>query len=972
MQNKPYVLWCCLLVVPVLLNAQFLVADINQSAVGSDPAFVRTGSSHFVFTALSSQYGRELFISDGTEAGTKLVRDFNPGTGSSQFWEVQIIDSLCYFIQAFDFDQLQYGVFKLQDPKPVVFKTLKAGVIVSGQNGEFTKLGAYVYFVHRSDNYRFQLWKTDGSTEGTTQVYEFGQNVFPDQFAVLNNQLIFLAEDKAGLKQLWKSDGSAQGTQLIKAVDNQYGIYSFTLFKQKVYFVANDGKSGWELWQSDGTTEGTQLFVDLEVGTGSSFPGSLTVVGNRLFFAASEADHGNELWVSEGTPQTTRLFKDIRLGKEGSLPYSITSFKNQFFFLADDGQYGTELWVSDGTAEGTRLLKDIFTGRGSAFRGVSLQGAANDDHFFFVATDSLQGKTLWRTDGTTGGTVLLQQIISGVGSNGNVELSSFKQNIYYKTHDGVHGLELWKSAGEAGKAEIFTELNPTSAGSSPNQIKVINNQLFFSGKTETLGYELWASDGTATGTRLVKDLNPGSESGDILLATPYKGQYVFAANHAQPRGRFLWKSDGTPEGTVVLKDNQGRGVSSTEYITVLKDKLIFNAYTPEFGEELWISDGSEMGTHILKDISPRGQSFPTLSSPPGILHDSLLFFTANEGIRGQQLWKTNGTSEGTLLVTNQGNIWQVGSVLGTFGDSLLLSVNNFLGDELWISDGSNEGTKLVKDIASGQAGSYPGSVVVIGKRFYFTADDLIHGRELWISDGTFNGTILLKDILPGDKSSFPNQLTQHQNELFFVVGQTNNGKDALWKTDGTAEGTIQVKQIASTNANSSIRNLFSWGAYLYFSADDGIHGHELWRSDGTEAGTTMLLDLNTGSASSDPEYFTPFKNDLYFSADDGVHGRELWRLLSDNVVSIDEPHMAEILVFPNPAIDQLIVRRNADNSNLIARLYDASGRTVVQPTLLSEESTELNVNTLPGGIYFLEVKAEGNLARRVKKIVIVR
>jgi ELWxxDGT repeat protein len=403
---------------------------------------------------------------------------------------------------------------------------------------------------------------------------------------------------------------------------------------------------------------------------------------------------------------------------------------------------------------------------------------------------------------------------------------------------------------------------------------------------------------------------------------------------------------------------------------VLRDKLIFNAFTPEFGEELWVSDGTEMGTHILKNIDSTGQSFPYFPFSASILHDSLLLFTASNGAKRNQLWKTDGTEAGTTLLAEQALMGkEVNDILGKFGDSLIFLIKNSLGAEFWISDGSDEGTKLLKHIFPGAYGGY---FTVLGKAFYFAAGDLSHGTELWKSDGTNNGTVLVKDILPGTKSSIPYHLTRHQNELFFVVGETSNGKDALWKTDGTPEGTAQIKQIAGANTFSYIRNLFSWGPYLYFSADDGIHGQELWRSDGTEEGTTMLADLNAGSASSDPENFTPFKNDLYFSANDGIHGYELWRLLSDNVVSIDEPHMAEILVFPNPAIDQLVVRRNVENGKLVARLFDANGRTVVQPTLLNEESTELNVNTLPNGIYFLEIRAEGSLERKVKKIVIVR
>jgi len=969
MQNNLYLFLLSLLFFPFLLRGQVLVADINQSAIGSNPTFVRAGSDYLVFTASSSRYGRELFISDGTEAGTKLVGDLNPGNASSQFWDVSIIDSLCYFAKYVDSDKLQYWRFSLKNPQPVLLKTLQATGFSSSQNGNYVKFEDQIYFIHRSDNFRNQLWKTDGTPEGTIQVHEFGQNVFPEQFNVFNNQLIFLAQDSRGLKQLWKSDGTTQGTSLIKSVDTQRGVTDYEVFNSRIYFVANDGISGWDIWQSDATAEGTQLSIDLEANTLSRIPGQLTVVGNKLFFTANDANHGLELWMSEGTQETTRLVKDIFLGKTGSFPYGLTAFKQNLLFVANDGQFGAELWVSDGTAEGTQLIKDVFPGTTGAFASVPLKIAANQNQFFFVAMDSIQGISLWRTDGTSEGTILLSPINTGINLLGETELALFKQDIYFKTQDGVHGLELWKSNGTPEDVKIFTKLNVTGAGSSPHQIRVFKDQLFFSARTETLGFELWKSDGTAAGTQLVKDLYPGPENGDILLSTLFKDQYVFAAN-TFPRSRYLWKSDGTTEGTVVLRDKQGRGISSTEYITVLKDKLIFNAYTPEFGEELWVSDGTEMGTHILKDIDTLGQSFPYFPFSASILHDSLLLFTASNGTKHNQLWKTDGTNAGTTLLAEQALMGkEVDDILGKFGDSVIFSTQSLLAAELWISDGSDEGTKFFKLI---YPGALAGSFQVLGKAFYFVAGDLSHGTELWKSDGTNNGTFLLKDILPGDKGSFPQYLTKHQDELFFVVGENANGKDALWKTDGTAEGTMQIKQIATGDKYSYIRNLFSWGKHVYFSADDGVNGHELWRSDGTEGGTQMLFDLNAGSASSDPNYSIAFKNDLYFLANDGIHGYELWRLLSDNVVSVDESQKAEILVFPNPTINQLIVRRNAEDTRSSVRLYDASGRTVLQYLRLNEEYTELNVSNLLGGIYFLEIKKEGNSERQVKKILIVR
>nr|WP_290936453.1 ELWxxDGT repeat protein [Haliscomenobacter sp.] len=159
---------------------------------------------------------------------------------------------------------------------------------------------------------------------------------------------------------------------------------------------------------------------------------------------------------------------------------------------------------------------------------------------------------------------------------------------------------------------------------------------------------------------------------------------------------------------------------------------------------------------------------------------------------------------------------------------------------------------------------------------------------------------------------------------------------------------------------------------MYFSADNGINGHELWRTDGTEEGTVLLFDLNKGSASSDPDHFTSYQNDLYFAANDGVQGSELWRLLSDNVVSTAETGIAEILIFPNPATDRLTIRKTEENKNLQIRLHDANGRTVINSTLLRDASTDFNVSHLSAGLYLLEIVEEGTAKKYAKKIVIVR
>ncbi|MBK9490946.1 MAG: hypothetical protein IPO07_20755 [Haliscomenobacter sp.] len=310
---------CCILLLitlfPFLLKSQFLVTDINKSAVGSDPSFVRASLEHFVFTALSDQYGRELFISNGTESGTKLIKDINVGNASSQFWGLSIIDTTCYFITSIDAEALQYWRTSLKNPEPVLLKTFTVNGIASGQNGQFTKFGDHVYFLHRNENYLMELWKTDGTPEGTTRVFEFGRNIFPSQLSVFKNQLIFLAENNAGLSQLWKSDGTSNGTALIKSVDNQYGTFEYTVFKDTIYFVANDGISGWELWQSDGTASGTKLFLDLIPGAMSVFPLIYGCFGNNLFLPLIRCEWC-QIVATEGSVLSTQLVKDIRLASK--------------------------------------------------------------------------------------------------------------------------------------------------------------------------------------------------------------------------------------------------------------------------------------------------------------------------------------------------------------------------------------------------------------------------------------------------------------------------------------------------------------------------------------------------------------------------------------------------------------------------------------------------------------------------------
>ena len=288
--------------------------------------------------------------------------------------------------------------------------------------------------------------------------------------------------------------------------------------------------------------------------------------------------------------------------------------------------------------------------------------------------------------------------------------------------------------------------------------------------------------------------------------------------------------------------------------------------------------GSNAGTYngngtawMVENIAPAGtSSFPNRLTAVG----NTLFFIANNGQNGYELWKSNGTSSGTVMVkdiysqqaySNPNYLTEMG---GTLYFSAMDTTNN--GHQLWKSDGTESGTVMVTAINSGgtaNPGIHTDGFVVMNNNLYFSASDGTNGVELWKSDGTASGTVMVKDINPGSGESFSYtpavKPVVMNNELYFQAKDGTSGFE-LWKSDGTASGTVMVKDIYSGSYNGNPSSLTVVGNTLYFSANDGINGVELWKSDGTASGTVMVKDIYSGgnSHSGNPYFFTVVDNTL--------------------------------------------------------------------------------------------------------------
>ncbi|MDQ4132190.1 MAG: Ig-like domain-containing protein, partial [Actinomycetota bacterium] len=368
------------------------------------------------------------------------------------------------------------------------------------------------------------------------------------------------------------------------------------------------------------------------------------------------------------------LVKDITPGGHWSSPSRFTSFGDSVYFLTSpsSGSPTTGLWKSDGTTAGTVMVKG-FTATGPP--SVTVSG----DAMYFVATDGTSGSELWRSDGTAAGTVLVKDINAGSGSSSPDHFKVIGSTLFFSASDGVNR-GLWKSDGTAAGTVLVSAVGPIN-----NNIASIGSTLFFSGSDGVHGAELWKSDGTAAGTVMVKDINS-------------------KRNPSTPGTQPSYPGGLTAFGTTVL----------------------FRATTPdtESGVELWKSDGTEAGTVIVANINATADSFPTGFRVFG----NMVLFRARDSVVGIGLWRTDGTEAGTVPVTYKVTPDQ----LTVVNDVVYFSASTAArGNELWKTDGTPAGTVLADDIAPGADSSSPSSLTPAFGTMFFSAFDRAHGRELW-------------------------------------------------------------------------------------------------------------------------------------------------------------------------------------------------------------------------------------------------
>ncbi|MFC3694723.1 hypothetical protein [Chenggangzhangella methanolivorans] len=449
--------------------------------------------------ATDYRHDRELWVSDGTKAGTKMVVDLTPGVSGTNFGD---------------------GLF----PVP--------GGVVFGAKTALDQETSALYF-------------SDG-TEGGTRRIRTGVARILGRYGAL----VYFASAETGT--LWTTDGTAQGTVEIGAPELPYRLDTILVaaFKGKTLFVAPPGDGSWTgtnfatFLHDPATNVTTRLPVTVDGGEEPR----LSVVGDRFVYVRNTRKHGQELWVSDGTSEAKRPLKGILKGSAGALDpeWSPTRFwprseGARAYFLARSAEYGAELWSTDGTEEGTVMVRDIEPGPADSQIYFTTRHTENNtlttvgDTLLVEKITGASKNQLFVTDGTPEGTRKLAfkddkgRLIRP--TFGAADMKGPPQAVLFEgAAKGSSKSALYVGDVSTGAARLLKDINRDADCYGGRQDYVREqvsrgDRTFFSAVDKVtldllsclraeFNSELWSTDGTPAGTRKVREIYPG-EGGSV-------------------------------------------------------------------------------------------------------------------------------------------------------------------------------------------------------------------------------------------------------------------------------------------------------------------------------------------------------------------------------------------------------------------------------------------------------------------------
>lgn len=960
--------------------AQQKIKDIYQGNESSEPRDMVNASSKNFF--LDKQ--NKLYVTDGTEAGTLLLTDpeddnfIFPQITSRYFSSVgdKMLFS-AYQTNAYAGNELWVsdgtvaGTFELKDIYPGATSSNPSAYIKISDS-------LTIFLANSGDN---ELWITDGTSEGTHIFYDFypGEDLdFSLSFTHGETFFFGVSDGYSSPTAFWMSDGTEDGTILLDS--NLQASESFALLGSDYIFSGYQADTGSELWKTDGTVAGTFMFKELLPGYLSSNLKYFTELNSKVYFAG-RATSNDEIWMTDGTEAGTVILKKINPYSTSS-PQHLTRFNNNIYFTATDGTTGQELYKTDGTESGTVLLKDINptstsrdnltfpSGSDSPFIG-SVNG-----FLFFLANDGTNGMELWRTDGTEVGTIMIDNINQSAQESDIKNITVLSNEILFNAQKldgtyelfttdgntiqpflskyGISSLSKPYILGESQSGDLFfTAFSPSYGYElfklSSNVISLVKDILTepteeylsydreaFVATTEDKAYflrddnehgvELWSTDGTEANTKRLSDLDPYPVYIPTSSSFSYKGSTIPGLNKYINHENKVFFSH-LDEIFKVENDSLMVFWTSTNGTSISKLSSVGNGLQWIVRDSLYSYNGSSISSHY---IDANNYSNPLSLDIVDIGNMSLFFYPSS--LYGKELYSFNHQNSTAALVKNltSGTSNSQAKEFVKSGNMAFFTLNNFL----YVSDGTSSGTFKIETNAGVPYSVYKLRSLDNGL-ITFTADDGTHGQEVWVSDGTLAGTKMIEDLNEGSGKSIYNQSALNLNIFSVSNGKTwFSALGHIYSTDGITID-LEVEDV-------SLNDIYAYQGRVFNSYYTGAAaGRE--PISAAKNSYKLIGDIYPGSEASEANSFIAIDSKLFFFAKDssGIYAPYIYEFCPSEIL-LNSPQEESTTYQSQYAIEGLEENIIKTNQNVT---YSSHGYVLLKPGFETESGAVFKTET---------------------------
>jgi ELWxxDGT repeat protein len=631
-----------------------------------------------------------------------------------------------------------------------------------GSQALLADFGGRAWFV-ADDGHGEELWSSDGSVAGTRPATDFSDPhpfraspLTADKLAWLGRTLVFPALYRNHVS-LWSTSENRSGAQLLQGCRGGCPVVAplpLAVLGTRAVLVGLRQGAPAELWVTDGSGPGTR-----RLKSARGFSGLTAAGGGALFLERNQG--GLFVGATDGTPGGTAGRLAAADPARENLAPAVAALDGRLLFPALDPGGGA-LWA---VRPGSTAAEEVFlppphtAQPGPYLTPMTLIGRAGGRALAFscdtglFSTDSRKSAHLVNKDDLYYGCDEIAAASAGDGAI--VVMTQDSINLGYFSN-------VWGTDGS--RAGTFPIVGPTTGDliNVTGPVALDDRAVFIA--ADGPHNQLWHSDGSSAGTGAELEIPPDTGWSGMAVIEP-RSVCFFAGTPPQ-----LWCGDGTARGTrtvgPALTDPRLQGIESG--LAALAGQVYFCDYgTPA---SLFALDEHGITEIRLDELG--------IERCSGITAAAGRIWLSTQVAESKWLSVSDGTPAGTLrLAELPGSI----SGLTAIGGAVLFVVDRDDDrHELWRSDGTVSGTRPLLEI---EVAPYPAAYhpVMAGGRLWFAGIDREHGAELWSTDGTAAGTRLETDLAPGPAWSTPQSLLSVGNKLYFLADDTE--RSGIWVLD---------------------------------------------------------------------------------------------------------------------------------------------------------------------------------------------